>query len=720
VPKKQFLSVLFAGIMVALSGGAFAQETTESETHPESRSHRSAKEGQVDLGNVVISETETPVANLPASVTIIEGKELERIPYRRGIDALRNIPGIMVVDLNKGGAPNQYVIRGFAATHGNAAAVFLDGVPLNESNSHADGNVDFNIVIPEEIDRIEVIRGPFSALYGNFARGGSINIITKKRVNENTANLSLGYWDTERGVFTMGRSGDRFSQYYAVEFFKTDGYRDNAEYKRENIAAKWLFDLTSKSSVRLGVRSFATDWNSPGNLPLADWMAGNDKRSNAPTDGGNKDRYEINLNYDYAFTPNDNFGITAFRYHSDNTRFDNGTGTCRNTGPTATTISTALCPTQPRFSGSGAGQTEEHNVMTGHLVKLLYSKRGNDVTREDWLLVGVDLLKETGLKEVYNTTLRVRDGKTIDGDFFQDNYAVFTQMEGRPAAPVKVTLGLRYDIFKGEIDTKLPLSSTIPAGVYDNDLKIFSPKGGVVVTLTPGYDLYGNIGTGFILPNAFDKFSNPQLTEAKLISYEIGTRFQPVQRVRGSVAYYITDTKDDIVSRFDTALNQNIQENTGKSRRQGLETEVQIDITRRLMFFGAFSLIKAEFENFVTGGNATTAPTDFSGNKLPNVPRRIYSAGVDYSSNSGVGSRVTVRGVGDRVLNNQNTPALSAPGFTVADAEVYYRADGYTFSVLAANLFNRHYSETISVGSGEKRYGVNDPFNLTATLRAEF
>ncbi len=717
--RKQFAVAIYAWILaIGMSGASFAQEMSDTEMTPESetdmssesKSDESAKKGSVDLGNVVISEEETPVADLPASVTIIEGEELERVPYKRGIDVLRSIPGIMVVDLNKGGAPNQYVIRGYASTHGNRAAVFLDGVPLNESNSHADGNVDFNVVIPEEIERIEVIRGPFSALYGNFAVGGSINIITKKRVNETTVNLSLGYWDTERGVLTLGRTQERFSQYYALEFFKTDGYRDNADYRRGNLSAKWLFDLTEKSSVRLGVRSFDTDWSSPGNLPEDRWKAGDYTFSNAPTDGGFKDRYEINANYNYAATPNDNFGVTAFRYHSDNTRFDNGTGRCRNTPP----IGLVLCSTNSRFSsvGPALGQSEEHNVMTGHLVKLLYSKRGSYVTEEDWLLFGVDLLRETGLKEFWNTTLRIREEKTIDGDFTQDNYAVFTQVETRPVTPLKVTFGARYDLFKGDLDNAL---ITTGDSEFDNDLKIFSPKVGLVYTLTSGYDLYGNVGTGFILPNAFDKFTTPELDPAKLISYEVGTRFQPVPRVRGSIAYYITDTKDDIVTRFDDVLGRNIQENTGESRRQGVEMETEVGITQELLFFGALSLQKAEFENFVTGGSATT---DFSGNKVPNVPRRIYRTGLDYFSAAGVGGRLTVRGVGDRVLNNQNT--FFAPGFTVADAEVYYRADGYTFGLTAFNLFNRAYSETISTAAGEKRYGVSDPFNIVATLRAEF
>ncbi|WDT80317.1 MAG: Plug domain-containing protein [Candidatus Manganitrophus sp.] len=141
----------------------------------------SAKKGEVDLGNVVISEEETPVADLPASVSVIEGEELERVPFKKGIDILRAVPNLLATDYNQGGVPGEFVLRGFSGGHGNVAAVFVDGAPLNESNSHADGIADFNIIIPEEIERIEVIRGPFSALYGNYARGGALISLQRKR-----------------------------------------------------------------------------------------------------------------------------------------------------------------------------------------------------------------------------------------------------------------------------------------------------------------------------------------------------------------------------------------------------------------------------------------------------------------------------------------------------------------------------------------------------------
>lgn len=681
-------------IFVMLSGRVFAQETVDTEatqesntgTSMESTSDGSAKTGEVDLGNVVISEEKTPVANLPASVSVIEGEELERVPFKKGIDVLRAIPNLLATDYNQGGVPGEYVLRGFAGGHGNVAAVFLDGAPLNESNSHADGIADFNMIIPEEIERIEVIRGPFSALYGNFARAGTLNIITKKRVNENTLNLSLGYWDSERGVLTLGRSYERFSQYYAMEYYKTNGYRDHSDLQRGNLSAKWLFELTERSSVRLGVRSYSTVWDGPGYLPETLWDARRYTDTNAPFDGGKKERQEVNANYNYEISSDSQIGITAFHYESNFTRFANITGTA---------------------------EREENNVMTGNLVKLLYSKRGSYLTQEDWLLIGADVAREAGDARRWPTTARVRTGLTSEGDFIQYNYAVFTQAEARPITPLKVTLGLRYDMFDGEVDITEVVANAPTGAVntFENDLKVFSPKAGVLYTLTPGYDIYANVGTGFFLPSGFDKFTNPQLDPARLISYEVGTRFQPIPRLRGSLAYYITDTQDEITVRVDPVLG-NVLENNGETRREGVELEAQVGITEALFFFGSGSLMKARLEDFETGG------TDFSGNRIPSVPRYIFQTGLDYFSPIGIGSRVTVRGAGERELDNANT--VSYPGFTVADAEVYYRTNGYTFGIKANNVFDRHYAEFVTLSAGEKRYAVADGFNIIGSFRAEF
>lgn len=647
------------------------------------------KKKSVDLGNVVITEAKNPVANLPASVTIVEGEELERQPILKGIDILRAIPGVMPVDYNQGAVPNEFVMRGFTGGHGNIAAVFLDGAPLNETTSHADGMADFNMLIPEEIERIEVIKGPFSALYGNYSRAGSINIITKKRVNERVGRFSAGSWGTQRGAVTLGSSDGRASHFYAMEMFKTDGYRDNSDMRRGNISAKWTYDLTPQSSLRAGVRLYTTDFNAPGYLPQSEWDAGNYRKSLFPFDGGKKDRREINLNYNYALSATDNIGITLFNYTSDLTR----------------------------FADFGGGQREEYNALTGNMLKALYSKRGNYWTKEDTLLVGLDVLRESGDSTRWCTDKRVRGGDpvrcatgtapSLDRDFVMNSYAAFVQGEARPIEPLKLTLGARYDMFKG----KLNRTVGSPAGSFDNNLNVFSPKAGALYTLAPGYDLFGNVGSGFQLPDEFAKFDNPDLKPTRLVSYELGTRFRPSPRIRGSLAWFITDSRDEVVTMIDPVRGP-LLVNKGKTRRQGFEGELSVAITQALMAFGNYTYNDARYKDFIDSGS------DFSGKRIVGVPRHLFSAGFDYLDPQGFGGRLTVRGIGERMLTDDNTQ--STGGYTVVDVLAYYRWKGYTFDIKASNILDKRYSDAVFYFSGGPQYGVSPPFNVMASIKTDF
>lgn len=640
----------------------------------------------LDLGTIVVSNTENPVEALPASTTVIRGNEvLEKSPMHQGVDILRTVPGLQVSTLNQGGFRERFVMRGFASA-GETVASFLDGVPLNESNGHGDGTIDLSTMIPEEIDRIEVIKGPFSALYGNFARAGSINFITKNRVNESTARISLGAWNTQRAAATLGRVAESRSQYYAVDFYHSDGFRENSETLRSNMSARWTFDLTPRSTLRVGGRSYAAKWDAPGYLTQAEWDAGMWQESNTDLDAGEKERYDINVNYNYRLSETDSFGLTIFRYSTDFSR----------------------------WRDNGSPQTEENNVLAGTMVKAMYSKYGSLITARDTLLLGIDVLREDGDRRVWNnTTPWMRSLLTTDGEYYQTTYSAYAQAESRPTERLNVVLGLRYDWFDVSLDQK-QIAGGVPTGVvdtFDNDLSVFSPKFGVSYSLSPEYAVFGNVGKGFFLPSSFDKFQNPQLEPVDLISYEVGLRFNPTPGLRGSVAVYRIDTKDDVTrdGPGGPLVNQ------GDVRRQGVDAELTFNITDDLMFVGSASYIDAEFQNYVTGG------TDLSGNVPTEVPPYFYSAGLDYfHPGASVGARLTLNGKGEVWMDNANSFRYGS--YSYADAQVYYIDGPYTFDLKFSNITDERYAEYVFSGTapGSQRYGPSRPFNVLASFKAEF
>ncbi|RLA92715.1 MAG: TonB-dependent receptor, partial [Deltaproteobacteria bacterium] len=136
-------------------------------------------EEEVELEEVVVTATrhETPVEEVPASVTVITREQIEASSGMRVDDILRKYAGI---DVRR---PSGFLshsatvsMRGMGSMPGRTL-VLLDGIPLNKADT---GTVNWDLLRAEDIERIEIVRGPASALYGSNAMGGVINIITRK------------------------------------------------------------------------------------------------------------------------------------------------------------------------------------------------------------------------------------------------------------------------------------------------------------------------------------------------------------------------------------------------------------------------------------------------------------------------------------------------------------------------------------------------------------
>ncbi len=651
---------------------------------------RHAPEGAertLDLGTIVVSNAGNPLASLPASTLVVSGKDIvERSPLQQGVDVIRGMAGVQVSTLNQGGFRERFIIRGFASA-GETIAAFLDGVPLNESNGHGDGSIDLSTMIPEEIDRVEMIKSPISPLYGNFSRSGSINFITKNRVDETMARYTVGAWNTQRAAVTLGRSAPRWGQYYAVDFHHSDGFRANSETMRSNMSARWSYDLSPRSTLRIGGRSYSAKWDAPGYLTQDEWNAGEWQESHTDLDGGEKERYDVNLNYNHQLSDSDSLGLTVFRYSTDFSR----------------------------WRDNGSPQTEENNVLTGLMTKLLYRKHGSYLSSRDDLLLGVDVLREDGRRRTWNnTTPWMRSVATDDGSYYQYSYSVYGQLEMKPWTSVVAMIGFRYDHFDVALDRR-----EIVAGEYtgvltefDNQMHAFSPKVALSYEVSSAFTLFGNAAKGFYLPSMFDKFVNDDLEAVDLFSYEFGMRLRPHPDLTATLALFRIDAKDDVTRPGgpDTPLV-----NAGDVRRQGIEADMTLTLADGLVFSASATYIDAEFRSYRSGGS------DMTGNVPTEVPPYFYRLGLDYfSAAKGFGARLTMNGKGEVWLSNENLFRYGS--YSYLDAQLYLVRGPYTFDLKLGNVGNRRYAEYAFSGTepGSQRYGPARPFNVSASLIAHF
>ena len=147
-----------------------------------------------------------PLDKIGSAVTVVTGDQLRAQQVRHAADALRSLPGVNVSTTGGPAGPTQVRLRG---AEGNHTLVMIDGI---EANATAAGEFDFAHLMTDDIERIEVIRGPQSGLYGSKAIGGVINIITKDGKGPFTASVraeggALRYRGRERPCLRRQRQG---------------------------------------------------------------------------------------------------------------------------------------------------------------------------------------------------------------------------------------------------------------------------------------------------------------------------------------------------------------------------------------------------------------------------------------------------------------------------------------------------------------------------------
>lgn len=210
--SRLVLSLLFASPLAAT-----AQETP-------------APAGVLVLDPIVLTanRTPTPAREVGSAVSIIEREELESRQARVVSDVLRSVPGAAVNRTGTIGNLTQLRLRG---SEGNHTLVLIDGIEVNDPA--AGSEFDFAHLLAQDIERIEVLRGPQSALYGSDAIGGVVNIVSRRGDGSPKlgASIERGTRDTWIGHASVGGGGERFDYFASIGGLRTDGFSSAAEWR---------------------------------------------------------------------------------------------------------------------------------------------------------------------------------------------------------------------------------------------------------------------------------------------------------------------------------------------------------------------------------------------------------------------------------------------------------------------------------------------------------
>ncbi|MGH7275645.1 MAG: TonB-dependent receptor, partial [Candidatus Rokuibacteriota bacterium] len=208
---------------------------------------------------VTATKTETPASELGASVTVVTEEDFKTYHYPTVDEALRNVPGVEIRRSGSFGKTTSISIRG---ANPNQVQVLVDGVRVKSPTT---GQAELSDLSPDLIERIEVIRGPQSALYGADAIGGVVNIITKKGKGPfgAWASQEAGNYDTLRS--TAGFSGAyRLLDYsFGVSHFESNGQFKNDGVNQDSFNTRLGLSLPGQTTLALAVRWNRTDTGTP-------------------------------------------------------------------------------------------------------------------------------------------------------------------------------------------------------------------------------------------------------------------------------------------------------------------------------------------------------------------------------------------------------------------------------------------------------------------------
>jgi iron complex outermembrane recepter protein len=585
--------------------------------------------------------------------------------------------------------------------------IFVDGIPL----TMPDGQGQPGVVDLSAIKNIEVLRGPFSALYGNTS-GGVIQMLTKDAAE--TAELDgtamFGSYGTKRQILSASGTAEDIEYLLNVSNFETDGYRDNNRGKKEQATAKFKINFSEDTQLTTLVNWFEQEAQDPLGLPrnaetgngAAPSAFDNPKGAsnaalNAQT-GVKRSHAQIGFNLTHAL--NDNNSLTLMSYFGTRENKQRLAIPDTNPAPLLTgrssrdsIISREFYGTDLRWDNNGTVFDMPYNISLG----TTYGKSKDD---------RLDLTVSFNGNPPANPLNR--DEKNISRNFDQ-----YIQGKLSLTKQVDVHAGLRRTKVELEIDDNFTTPG-IP-GNGDNSAKVeyqkTTPVIGAIWKVTPTLNLFANYGKGFETPTFVETaFASPALNSPPNLAlkpsesqnYEVGAKAFLNDFTQANLTVYHVTTDDEIVVQGNIAGRSSFT-NAGKTKRNGLEFSIDSQLDNNLSLYAAYTLLNAKFDSdFTSLGNLIE-----SGNKIPGTYKHQAYAEVAWRHpGSGFQTAFEARHNSKVYVDDINSDI--APSYTVFNLRAgFTQALGkWRFSeyLRIENMFDKEYIGSVRVNDGNRRF----------------
>jgi iron complex outermembrane recepter protein len=712
-----------------ITGAAIAAETGSEHT-PDTVTVQAARERSVNLTDVVTtgSRLGLETKDLPASVSVVTQELIQLTGARTALESIQSAVG-MTGSTGVGSIPS-YTTRGFT---GSDITIMRDGIRQNTS-SQASRPLDSFL-----FERIEVLKGPASLLYGEGAVGGAVNYVSKTAPTRFTgeAYASGGSWDTYRAGLGLGGPSGIDDVYYRFDAShnSSNGYVDRSEYDYNAFAGDVRWEISDRTSLSLSASLLTDDTTSYYGTPLVyDAIIDQNgvqavRRANTLTDTLVNPRIvrgTERLNYNIA----DNFvrGQNGFYRLIFQTRIGDNL-TLRNEAYAATqnlmwrnAESTVWNPATQLVERGSFLLIYRNDLQLGDRLDLTWDSQIAGHTNR--LLVGAlydnnDQVRNTGQPTPTNITpvnvplTGFDPGVGPAASFIRtvgvvtETSAVYIEDVFEPTDNLKLIGGLRYD----RIDVER--ESFIGAPFFSKSYSPVTGRVGVVYSLTPDSNLYASYSKA---AQPVSQLVSLLATQAdfslqKGAQLEVGVKTSLWNNLGDlTVAVYDIKKKDLLTSTIvdDVRLNSQI----GAQVSQGAEVALSLAPASGWRVEGNLAYTwKAEYEDF--NENLGTGVISRSGKTTTGVPDLVAGLFVvhnwtDWSVNAGL------RHVAARWANTNNSIKLDS--YTTLDAAIVYRYGPVVATLRGRNLTDELYTS----GSSALAPRLEDPRSAELNLKYSF
>ena len=601
-------------------------------------------ESQLDPIVVTATRFAEQAPAVPGNVTIISRDDIRTSPARNIPDLLKNSAGVMVSPLyGSMGIDAAVDLRGFGDTAGNNTLILIDGQRMNPLDM---SGIDWSIIPLASIERIEIMRGAGSVLYGDRATGGVINIVTDKSARTAAAaSVGVGSFNSRQADGELSWGGNAGYGNLKAHYGATDGWRKNNQADQASLAGRlgWAF---SRAEIFTDFAVFNESTGTPGSIAENTYRT-DPKQARTPFDTQRKDGYRlrpgVSVQLSEALRLEAEVALDHAEQHFDSVSFGSTSDRQRN-----------MVSVTPRIRWAhGLGSLKSESVL------------------------GADY---------YSGDVANQYSSYANNRAEQDSTAVYLQNTTNLTEHMTITLGGRTQRVKQTANQDAYPAWFMPAVSGSSEHTRSAVDAGLVYRQND-WRVYGKFGTTFRFANTDELFGYDALTGNPVFAGNLQPQHGTIGELGGSATFgplslqlaaYQMDLKDEIG--YDGAQGANI--NFDPTRRRGLETEVAWRITSTLKTQLAYTYTDAKFREGV-----------YRDKSVPMVPNNKASLRINWQGGQIGNYGLSANYIGDRRFSGDYANQLKMlSGYTTLDLVADWRVGPVTVSAKVLNLTDKHYA----------------------------